>query len=146
MSLERYAKAELDRIPKDDDEYQEMMNEDILEIVRIFAKQGHCGSTASYAIPVLNRLLQFKPLSPLTGDDDEWNEVADGVFQNKRCGDVFKNANGTAHYNEAKIFSDDGGETWYTNVNSRVEITFPFTVPDKPEKVLVHRQKEEGEQ
>jgi hypothetical protein len=65
----------------------------------------------------------FKPVSPLTGEDDEWNEIEPGLFQNKRYSAVFKRKDGTAYNVEGKIFTDDG-EVWFTNKDSRVYITF----------------------
>ena len=83
----------------------------------------------------------FKPLSPLTGEDDEWMEDAfNGGFQNKRYPAVFKDKDGIAYNIEGKVFTDDG-ETWYTCRDSRVNVTFPYVVPDKPE--YVYRNKEE---
>lgn len=136
MEFVEWAKSELDRLVKDDDEMQKAINADILEIVEVFAKQGHSGFSGSYALSILTRLLDWKPITPLTGEDDEWNEVGEGVYQNKRCSSVFKE-NGQAYWMDGKIFSDDGGQTWWTNRNSRVPVTFPFTMPDHPEKVIL---------
>jgi hypothetical protein len=77
-----YAKSELDRIPKDEDGMQEMMNNDILEILEKFADQGHSGFSASYAISVLERLMRWKPISPLTGEEDEWSTTTGSTRQN----------------------------------------------------------------
>ena len=43
MGLVEYAKSELERIGKDEDGMQEVMNRDILEIVEKFSEQGHSG-------------------------------------------------------------------------------------------------------
>lgn len=48
------------------------MHDNIISIVEMFSEQGHSSFSASYAISHLTRLLEFKPLSPLTGEDDEW--------------------------------------------------------------------------
>lgn len=137
-SLIEHAKTELALIGGQDDEMQQAINKDILEIVDVFDKQGHSGFSASYALGILKRLLDFKPLKPLTGEPDEWIEVGDGVFQNKRYSAVFKDgAGGKAYWIEGKIFSDDGGKTWFTNRDSRVYIEFPFHVPDKSEYVIL---------
>lgn len=59
---------------------------------------------------------------------------------------MFKEKDGTAYNIEGKVFSDDG-EVWYTNGDSRVNITFPYVVPDKPEYVIKKGEKEvENEQ
>ena len=92
MSIYNYAKSELDRIPKDKDGMQELMNEQILEIVDCFSKQGHSGFSADYAISQIERLLRFKPLSSITDDPAEWKfSYQNGdisVFQSDRCPSV----------------------------------------------------------
>jgi len=144
-----WAKKELDRLNKDGDEMQEHINNDILEIVQVFASQGHSKFSASYVLSILNRLLDWKPLTPLTGEEDEWNDVpewdkGENIQQNKRCSAVFRKNfdNGTAYYLNGKVFSNDGGKTWFTNKNSFVPVTFPYTVPEKPEYIIL----EEGEE
>ena len=71
---------------------QKAINNDILEIIEIFAKQGHSGMSAGYAISIITKLLNYEPITPLTLKDDEFVEVATGVFQNKRDGRIFKQA------------------------------------------------------
>lgn len=119
-------------------ELQKVMNNDILEIVEAFSNQGHSGVSAGYAISLLQKLLKYEPITPLTGNDDEWNKLDYGddiKYQNKRCSRVFKNADGQAYDSEGKIFSDDGGKSWYQSKDSRVNITFPY-IPHT-EKIIV---------
>jgi hypothetical protein len=89
-----YAKEELRRVG--DLEYDGMVAKSALEIVELFASQGHSGGSAQITIALVSRLMQYQPLSPLTGEDDEWTEVASQddqpLFQNKRCPSVFKNS------------------------------------------------------
>ena len=140
MGLVEYAKKELSLLG--DDKMQQHMNANILELIRTFANQGHSGFSASYLISVLSRLMNFKPLTPLTGDESEWGDCLgnkDDTQQNKRCSAVFRknHDNAAAYYIYGKVFSDNGGITWYTNRNSHVPITFPYSVPDKAEKVYL---------
>lgn len=139
MNLTEYAKSELDRLGKDKDGMQEMMNRDILEIIEKFGEQGHSGFSAGYAIKILDRLLRWKPIKPLTGEDDEWGEhyCLGGDRQNKRCSSVFKYADGHCEDIDAIIVSDNGGHTWFTSGNFRKTITFPYTPPIHPEKVYI---------
>lgn len=129
---------------KDDKEAMEMqkiMNNDIIEIVKIFSEQGHSGFSASYAINLIEKLLRFEPITPLTGDESEWNKLDygdDTKYQNKRCSRIFKNAKGQAYDSEGKIFSDDGGKSWYQSKDSRVYITFPY-IP-KTEKIILENK------
>ena len=137
--LEEYAKDELRRIGMIDsgEPYNDAVANSILDLIKLFAAQGHSGFTAPYTIQVFRRLASFKPLTPLTGEDDEWSEVEPGCFQNKRYSAVFKKEDGKAYNIEAKIFSEDGGETWFTSRDSREYIEFPYTVPDEPEEIIL---------
>lgn len=137
MNMLEYAKSELDRINKDKDGMQEAINKDILEIVKVFSEQGHSGFSAGYALNILERLLRFKPITPLTGEDDEWNEIIKGVWQNKRCSSIFKHEDGTCTDNESIIVSDNGGITWFTSKRFRKNITFPYLPSIKPERVYI---------
>ena len=137
MGTKEYGRKELERIgyfKEGDDPYNDAVANAILELLEVFDNQGHSGFTAPYTAQMFHRLAMFKPVSPLTGEDDEWS--AEG--QNKRYSAVFKDSKDGKAYNiEGKIFSDDGGDTWFTNKNSRVYIDFPYTVPDHPEKVIL---------
>lgn len=141
-NLVDYAKEELKRIGMIDsgEAYNDWATKAILDLIELFASQDHSGFTASYVEGMFHRLAMFKPVSPLTGEDDEWMEVGTGVFQNKRYSAVFKNKDGIAYNIEGKVFTDDG-EVWYTCKDSRVSVTFPYVVPDKPERVYRNKEK-----
>ncbi len=145
MSLVEYAESELDRIGMTDDgDMNGTMRKHLIHMVHEFAEEGHSGFSASYALQCLKKLLNFKPLSPLTGEDDEWTEVSQRSgyphFQNKRCSTVFKDGkNGQAYDINGKVFWEwirdgDGNayKSYYTCYESRVPVTFPYTVPDEP--------------
>ena len=136
-----WAQRELDILANDGgkDGLQEMMNRDIMEMLEVFSAQGHTGLSASYAIAALVRLMNWKPLSPLTGADDEWIECSEGLEQNKRYSAVFrdKGDNATAYYIHGKIFSPDGGLSWCEMKDSSIPVVFPFTVPERPEQVYI---------
>lgn len=147
-----YAKRELDLIVgecKDENSknIQERINRDILSLVEVFASQGHTGFTANYTLNILKRLLAFKPIKPLTGEENEWKDVElwgkeRKLQQNKRFGAVFRENfdNSTAYYSEGKVFSDDGGESWYVSKDSRVPVKFPFEVPNEPERIILNSE------
>ena len=121
--------------------------EGTLELLKVFADQGHSGSSAPYAIALFERLASWKPIAPLTGADDEWNEVGTDVWQNCRNSCVFKGADGQAYWSEGRVFWEwlshpeiDDGKPYkihFTSSNSRVNINFPWTQPDNPEYVFV---------
>lgn len=156
MSLFEHAKNELKSIGMldSDDEMNTMMAQNVLELITVFAEQGHSGFSAPYCINMFTKLANFHPLSPLTGADDEWSDVTsynDGttLYQNKRNGSVFRDASG-AYNIDGKVFWDwcrgEDGEpfkSYYTSKDSRVPVTFPYTVPDKP--IYEYRQPEPEE-
>ena len=138
-NLVDYARGELDRIGSDDD-MQKEMNADILKIVKDFSEQGHSGFSAAYAIGALTRLLAFLPLTPLTGEPDEWNEVSHDSCQNKRCSRVFKDTDGVAYDIEALVVSHDDGKTW-EYPKKWEPISFPYTPPVSPRKIKLSKAK-----
>lgn len=119
------------------DEMQDAIEQHILAMVKLFSEEGHSGSSASYAIQILEKVLRFEPVTPLTGEDDEWNDLGyapDMKYQNKRCGHVFKGEDGRAYDGEGIIFRDPDGSC-YTGAGSRVYIEFPY----RPTKKYVDR-------
>ena len=125
------------------DEMQELICTQVLELLDLFAKHGHSGSSAPYAVDVFKKLAMYEPLGPLTGEDWEWNELDYGddiKYQNKRCSHVFKDADGRAYDSEGKVFYDwytnEVGErykSYFTSRDSKVFVEFPYT----PERVYV---------
>lgn len=117
-----------------DDKMQAMICDNIIELLQTFSDQGHSGSTAPYALAYFNKLANFDPISPLTGEDSEWVEVGGGdvndkLYQNNRDCEVFKDGEGNAWWIHGKIFRDANGCT-YTNSDSHVKIAFPWTKPE----------------
>lgn len=104
-SLVEHAKRELALIGNDAN-----FNNSIIDAISEFAKYGHSGGSASVAIPMLNALLQFKNLTPLTDDILEWNEVGPDTWQSNR---------------NPEAFSDDGGKT-YTLISETIPESAPI--------------------
>ena len=147
-NLVDYAKEELKRIGMIDsgEPYNDVFAKAILDLIELFDSQGHSGFSAAYTVNTFKRLAMYKPLTPLTGEDSEWNEIESGCYQNKRYSSVFKEKDGKAYNSEGKIFTDDGGETWYTSKDSHIDITFPYVVPNEPEKVYLNKSESEVEE
>ena len=110
----------------DDGLYDGMLYDGALELVNAFAEQGHSGMSASMMADVVDKLFRFKPLTPLQGADDEWNEAGEGIWQNNRCSHVFKGADGSAYDINGKVFREPSGAC-YTSGESRVPVTFSYT-------------------
>lgn len=102
MSLVEHATVELIKLGEFDED--PAFAQSIVAAVAAFASYGHSGGSAGIAIHMLHDLLQYKNLSPLTDDPDEWCDVAEyapeqPLWQNRRRSDAF---------------SYDGGKTYYT--------------------------------
>lgn len=145
MSLVKHAKRELELaglFDKDSD-YEGMLGTAVLELVEKFSEQGHSGMSASIVRKLFNIVSDFKTINFLTGEDSEWNDVGEGVYQNNRCGEVFKQKDrydGKPYTIGGKIFSDDGGKSWYTGRESHVVIEFPYNSNTKPERIIIGKE------
>lgn len=144
--LMEYAKNELYLLRGDEeDEMQDLVEKNILELIEVFSKQGHSGFSGNYVLSIFERLVRFLPITPLTGEDDEWNKIFDyehctyNFWQNKRCSRVFKDSDG-AYDSCVRVFSDDCGETYWSNRDSRERIEFPYYPPTYPKKIILENR------
>ncbi len=143
MGVVDHAKAEflalgyepIEDLEKDDP--NRWIQEGTLELLEVFAKQGHSGGSAPFAISYFKKLASYEPLCPVTGADEEWNEVSrDDMFQNKRCSALFKDgSDGKPYYIEAIVWESGKDRTYIgsaidsegNNVLSRQYVKLPFT-------------------
>lgn len=75
-----------------------LMATNLLELIIRFSQQGHSGTSASYLMNRLDRLMGMRNITPLTGDPDEWVEVSEGWWQNLRNGEAFSWDGGKNYY------------------------------------------------
>lgn len=129
-NLVKFAEEELRRAELDQAEgdYRGALYHAVLRQVRLHAIEGHSGGSHEVVLQLTNQLLNFKPLTPLTGEEDEWLDLSDYAgkpwFQNVRCPTVFRDATGV--YNqEGRVFREPDG-TCFTSQHSRVPVTFPY--------------------
>lgn len=116
-SIQELAKVELERAGYTGEDSRVM-----LEILSMFFKQWNSGGAVWAAAPVLVRLLSGLPLTPLTGEADEWEDMSQYAgrqyWQNVRYSFVFR----------------DGKRTW--DASTGLEVTFPYmpslSLPDDP--------------
>lgn len=131
-SILDWAEEELKRY--DFDFYGDNMNKAVLEVLKTLSDQGHTNMSASIVISLVDRLWSWKPLTPLTGEDDEWTDELDtngSTWQNKRYSAVFKNREtGECYDVEGRIFAEPDGVK-FTCRESRVPVEFPYMPPDK---------------
>jgi len=96
-NLVEHARRELEILGEDKETV-----EGYLRVIKAFADMGHSGGSASIAIPIVNKLLQFENLKPLSNNPSEWEDRSEmsgyPLWQNKR---------------NPKYFSTDGGMTYW---------------------------------
>lgn len=110
-----------------DSSYGGLMGPAIMRLVKVFANEGHSGYSAPLAIDLFSQVARFEPLLPLSGEEGEWNQVAEDCWQNKRCSHVFKDAQGNAYDSEGRLFKSKKTGGVFATQNSRVPVTFPYT-------------------
>jgi hypothetical protein len=144
-NFEKHARGEfraagwMDEHGKFEDEMQGLICAQVLDLLNMFAKHGHSGTTGSYALNMFTKLADFKPIAPITGEDSEWNLLDYGVepkYQNKRCSSIFKDADGNAYDIDGKVFWEWSGtkenpyKSYYTSGGCHTPVTFPY-IPGK---------------
>lgn len=115
-NLVRHAREELTRagLFDPDSDYDGMLGEAALQIVTVFAQQGHSGMSAAMVTDIVQRLMRFEPLTPLTDDPAEWMHVSNDMAG---VPDLWQSRRNPA------AFSRDGGKTYTVNGEDGVYIT-----------------------
>ena len=140
MSLINHAKREF-ALLNSVDEYNRMIEDCVLEVIEKVANQGHSGLSIEIFKNVLDTLLSYKPLTALTGEDDEWMNVNEEeeyiLYQNIRASNVFKhvykdgriecyNIDGIVWYTMEVDEKGEEYKSYFTNIKSRTPVEFPY--------------------
>lgn len=133
-NLEKHAKSELEKAgffdTGKDNLYDGMLGKAVLDLVKIFGKQGHSGMSAAITRQVFGILANWKVLSPLTNDPTEWNDITHKYGQDGKV----------TTYQSRRMpsaFSDDNLKTWYdidTKDRERKPLKTPAEVKTEREK------------
>jgi len=114
MSLLVHAKRELELaglFDKDSD-YEGMLGESTMRLIKTFSEEGHSGFSAGMAIHIFHKLANFENLTPITDSKEDWMDVSE-------YGGGDKNKMWQCRRNSS-LFSTDGGKTYYdVNDNER---------------------------
>lgn len=94
-----------------DSSYGGMLGESVMELMKVFAAQGHSGGSAHMTIDLFRRVASYQVLSPLKNpmEAKEYIDHSDShggnpVYQSTR---------------KSSVFSEDGGRTWY-DIDKRI--------------------------
>jgi len=90
----------------------------VMELLGVFSKQGHSGSSANLVAGLFSRLVNHETLTQLTGKNNEWQDISvddakdtEGIeYQNVRNTAVFKDKRtGKVTYTYAIVFVEESG-------------------------------------
>jgi len=147
--LMSWARKEVELASKNCDEYGAACLNSALKALYSLSEDGHSGYSIGATQSILNSLIKYKPLTPLTGDDSEWgiccsNESDEYIsYQNNRYSALFKHVykDGSVEYNDIDRFvlEDIGnGSRWSNGSAFRLiegyfpPISFPYSPNVKP--------------
>lgn len=114
-NLLKHARFELTRLGEDTD-----VIDWYLDVVDAYRSFGHSGGSHFATLPVIFKLLNFEPLTPLTNDPEEWHFHGEdiwgapgGVWQNRRDGRMFSNDGGLTYTSIDDPKKEDGSKEVY---------------------------------
>lgn len=122
--------------------------ESALKALKSLYEDEHSAFSIKMTYSILNRLINFQPLTPIEDTDDIWNKVDDtlgiATYQCKRIHSLFKDVytDGTVKYSDTdycycvNINDPNRTYTWGT-ASQIIEEMFPITMPYMPGKPIV---------
>ena len=123
-----FAKWQLNKLTekcKDEDSkiMQNMMNNDVLELLKVFSEQGHSGFSAPIATKLFYRLANHKLITEVEDNPEDWDENG----QHKHIPSVFKRKDGTCYYLYGTYFAEpDSDNFFYNGMCSKTDVHFPL--------------------
>lgn len=111
-NLEEHARKELELVGEEPE-----VIDWFCRVIAEFSSMSHSGSSAFITTHMLHELLQFKNLSPLTNNPDEWIDVsdyADGkpMWQNKRNSEAFSTDHGETYWLVSERYTRGWKSLW----------------------------------
>lgn len=157
MACQRERESAIKAGHEQDAEYGVACYKSALKAFKSLLEDDHSGMSISITKQILNQLLLGEPLSPITGEDDEWVDVSyegmpQGVikeYQNKRMSSLFKYVyeDGTVKYSDVEritcyeLFQDGshGYAPFYDGfINRIIDEVKPITLPYVPQHFKVY--------
>ena len=134
--------------------YGTRIHSDALKIYKIILDTvddesfNYSGYSMALLLQDVKRLLAGLPVTPLTGDDDEWREWEPGYYQNNRYGLLLKKVrNGEVLYSDmsrVKCYSVSNPERGGSSIgfvssiiSEQYPISFPYLPPETPFKAYI---------
>ena len=132
-----FAKWQLNKLfekctDEDSKTMQNMMNNDVLELLKVFSEQGHSGFSAPIAIRLFSKLANHKLITEVEDNPDDWDENG----QHKYITSIFKREDGTCYYMYGRLFAEPNSDNFFYNKASNVDVTFPIKLYDLESKYI----------
>ena len=151
-----WVKNEIDLACSNENEYGKAIYNSAAKAYMSLSKDGHSGFSIGITRQILNRMLKHKPLTPLTGADDEWSRCVERnddegytCYQNKRYSALFKRVydNGEIEYSDVDKFTcedvNNSNIRYYARyIIKRVEHLYPISMPYMPndEPIVIYTE------
>lgn len=90
----------------------------------MFSLQGHSGFSASYTLKYFNTLASGETLTSITSNPEEWEDIDNKTWQNKRDFRYFSNDAGKTFYNHEDcnyIVKEENGSLYTTSTKRIIE-------------------------
>ncbi len=114
-NLVEHAKRELDIFWLEGSEQRDKIQNIVMKLMEVLSKDCHTVKIVRCALDFFYKLAHGRLLSPLTGEDDEWEPEFGATIPNKRDPYVVKRA--------------DNGQAYWIAEDDIVPIEFPWTPP-----------------
>ena len=101
---------------------QEMMNNDVMELLKVFEEQGHSDFSAPTVISLFSMLANYRLVTEVEDNPDDWDENG----QHKYISSIFKREDGTCYYMYGRLFAEPNSDNFFYNKASNVDVTFPI--------------------
>ena len=129
-AISEFKMAGYDPIENCEDDPNKWIQENVLELLEVFSKQGHSGFSAPYCIKYFKKLANFECLTGIMCLNEEFNDVGH-CYQNRRNSAIFKKEiDSKPYYLDAIVWRDSSGSCFtgeVDGVTSRQYIkSFPF--------------------
>lgn len=154
MGVVEWAEKEIALAKEDADEYYSLCCDSAIKALKRLAEDEHSGFSIGVTMGILKQLVERKPLTEITGNDDEWGEDKYGAYkpphkeyQNKRYSALFKSVYPDGHIEYFDVdrvrIHELNTDTFWQNgfmsrlVNEMFPIAFPYFPPSPPYYVNV---------
>lgn len=106
MNLKEHAEQEMKfaGLYDTDSDYGGMIPEAVMALVEAHSKQGHSGGSHWVTMQIFNKVINYKPLTPITSNPEEWFKHDYEMTGGTECWQNIR---------QSTCFSTDGGKTWY---------------------------------